>query len=233
MPEHDLYIFVRDGNVGGDVKDAIVRIAHDGGWGGTGTPDTSPDDRFCYYFLVPQDVPNSQGAQLDVTAPNKVTVSVRGLLTFNGERAYLQGDDFTRVDVPAAPPTPEPEPPQPDPGPTDPLERINAIYATGQYDLATKSGCGMFTEAVAQDFHAFYFDRGQMWGHIKKTGAQNQYNGHAVDAVQNLYGEDNGKWDIIVASVSSSAHPAFNEAGDANPDDFLPVSAVNPPAKKK
>jgi hypothetical protein len=225
----DLYIFVRNAD------HPTVRLAHDVGWSATAVPGTAPDDRPGFYISVPASVPANQGAQLDISAPNKITQSVRGLLTFIGDRAYLQCDDFTLADVPVAPPTPEPPEPQPPPGPgpevVNHLDRITAWYATGAYDLSTKSGCGTFTEKVADDFHAFYFDRGQMWGHIKKEGGQNQYNEHAVDAIQNLYGEQNGKWDIIVSSVSASAHPAFNDAGEANPDDFLPVSAVKPPTR--
>jgi hypothetical protein len=220
------YVFVRN------ATNPTVRLAHDAGWSGTAVPGTAPDGRAGFVFNLPTTVPPNQGAQLDISAPNKITQSVRGLLTFTGDRAYLQCDDFTLADIPAAPPIPEPPTPQPPPGPGDDvvnhLDRINAWYATGAYDLSTKSGCGTFTEQVALDFARFYADRNQRWGHIKKTGAQNQYNGHAVDAIQNLYGDQDGKWDIIVSSVSASAHPAFNDAGEANPDDFLPVSAVKP-----
>jgi len=44
------------------------------------------------------------------------------------------------------------------------------------WDLTTHAGGGDFTNAVVQEL-------GGPWGHIGKTGAQTQHNGHAVDAI--------------------------------------------------
>jgi hypothetical protein len=230
---HDMYIFVRESS--GPITDATVRVAHDGGWRDTGIPGRAPDDRQGYYLRVPSSVPDSNGAQLDITAPDMTTVSVRGLLDFKDDRAYLRVDDFMLVPIQTAP-APQPPEPEPPAGPPDSmsaeLDRINWWYATGKYDLTTKPGCGQFTEAVALDFCRYYAIRGSLWGHVKKTGAQNQFNGHAVDAIMCLFGEDDGIWDIIVNSVSSSAHPAYNREGDADEDLFLPVWAVKPQKTK-
>jgi hypothetical protein len=54
------------------------------------------------------------------------------------------------------------------------------------------------------------------WGHIAKQPGQNQYNGHAVDAVMlplNIPGTAAGIYDIIFSSVSAEAKPVFNMAG--------------------
>jgi hypothetical protein len=234
MAAHDLYVFVRDANRGGDLTNATVRLAHDGGWSEVGVVGTAPDGYPGYYFRVPSFVPDAHGAQLDLEAPNKMPQSMHGRLTYTGDRAYLECDTFNLVDVPTVPPTPEPEPPPT--GPPDSmsaeLDRITWWYATGKYDLTTKPGCGQFTEAVALDFCKYYAIRGALWGHVKKTGAQNQYQGHAVDAIMCLFGEDDGIWDIIVNSVSSSAHPAYNREGDADEDLFLPVWTVKPQKTK-
>lgn len=194
-----------------------VRLAHDSGWGATALPGTDPQGRTGWVFEVPDTVPNLNGAQLNVDAEGKVPLQLRGVLAYSEvdpTRAYLQCDDFVLVDVPKPP---EPPGPTPGPTPTDPLGVITAVYATGQYNLATQSGCGTFTEECAWQLRLAF---GNSWGHIVKEAGQNQFNGHAVDAVQSLWGEYHGKWDIIVSSVSSSAHPAFNDAGTEDPSHF-------------
>src|SRR6185369_2220388 len=57
-------------------------------------------------------------------------------------------DDTTSIKKPAPCPEPIPIPPIP-PTAKTPLEAINAVYATGLYNLATYDGCGQFTEACA------------------------------------------------------------------------------------
>ena len=61
-----------------------------------------------------------------------------------------------------------------------------------------------------------------------KSPGQNQYNNHAVDALYALYGNDAGVWDIITSSVSSSAKPAFNDAGEGNPEEWRPPAPLTP-----
>jgi hypothetical protein len=85
------------------------------------------------------------------------------------------------------------------------------------HDLTTKEGCGRFTEACCAALHAV----NPLWGHIKKSGAQNQFNGHAVDAIQLLAGEGNGIFDIIFDSESPSAKAQFIRKGDPEPALFL------------
>ena len=58
----------------------------------------------------------------------------------------------------------------------------------------------------------------QTWGHILKTPGQNQYNGHAVDALMCLAGPDNGIWDIVHDSVSPNASPQYIYKGPADPN---------------
>jgi hypothetical protein len=111
-------------------------------------------------------------------------------------------------------PVPVPIPPQPDP--TTPLGIIKQVYATGLYDLRTKEGCGKFTEACCTALHE---KLSASYGHLRKSGAQNQYNGHAVDALQRLVPMlESGVFDIIQSSESPEAKPAYNKAGDSEPD---------------
>lgn len=154
-----------------------------------------------------------------------LTIARDGYLTFEN-RGYLKPDEageafFNCNDVHLIEVATPPEPP-PVTGST-PLEIINGIYASGNYNLATKPGCGQFTEEVARQLAAAF---GPMWGHVAKGGAQNQYNSHAVDAVHSLAGHDHGIWDIITSSVSSSAKPAFNRAGDSEPELWRPPAPL-------
>lgn len=114
-------------------------------------------------------------------------------------------------------PTPGPEPPPVDPN-ADPLAIITAVYEQGDFDLETKDGNGQFTEAACTALHEQHSPH---WGHIAKSGAQNQYNGHAVDAIMTLYpiGETAaGGYDIILNSVSPDAEPTFHYAGGPDPN---------------
>ena len=201
---------------------ASVRLAHDGGWSATAVPGTDPLGRAGQVFEIPDSVPQA-GAQLSLEAEGKVPITLRGVLSypdFDPTRAYLQCDDFTMVDLPAPP---EPPIPPPTPTPTSPLEVINGVYASGNYNLATHVGCGQFTEECCRQLAAAF---GAVWGHVAKSPGQNQYNNHAVDAVMSLAGSDHGIWDIIVSSVSSSARPAFNRAGDSKPELWRPPAPL-------
>lgn len=180
-----------------------------------GHPATHESGRPGQGFTLPADLPSGNGAQLLITAPKKVPLLQRGILWI-ASGPYLQMDDFHLADEKDCPP-PQPVPIPPTPGPLTPFQRIKAIYATGHYDLGTKAGCGQFTEACCQDLHEH--DSAQ-WGHIRKSGAQNQYNGHAVDAMQLLVPSGDtaaGIYDIVISSESPEAKPAFNRQGDPAP----------------
>jgi hypothetical protein len=132
--------------------------------------------------------------------------------------AAFSADDFILADEKECPPPQPPNPPQPS---GSPLDMINQMYATGKFNLATKSGCGLFTEACCKVLHE---NHSPSWGHLRKTGAQNQFNGHAVDAIQLLVPELNCEafiYDIITDSESPNAHPALNVAGAPEPSLFL------------
>jgi hypothetical protein len=215
MP-HQYFVFTSDFESSTPV-DATILASHDSGWQDQAVPATDPQGRAGKVFDVPDTVPDKNGCQLDITVEGYTPTKVRGLLTYVGERAYLQCDDFRLVKV-AQPPEPPPVT-----GST-PLEIINSVYATGQYNLATKTGCGMFTEECCRQLAAAYGT--PPWGHVAKSAGQNQFNAHAVDAVHCLYGGDHGIWDIITSSVSSSARPAFNRAGDSNPEIWRPPTPL-------
>jgi len=212
---HQYYVFT-------NVPDAHVTLAHDSGWSATAVPGTDPRGRAGVVFDIPDTVPDGHGAQLNLDAAGKMPLQLRGALSYSTTdptRAYLDCDDFVLVDLPAPP-----EPPPPNPNPSTPLEVINGVYASGNYNLATKTGCGTFTEECCRQLGALWGS--PPWGHVAKAPGQNQYNAHAVDAVMSLYGSDHGIWDIITSSVSSSARPAFNRAGDSEPELWRPPTPL-------
>ena len=172
-----------------------------------------------------------QGADLTVSATDYDPFSGRGLLqpkqvcpscgTVVASEAF-----FGFNDVHLKPTAKPPEPPvPPTPSGNTPLEIINAVYATGQYNLALKGqgGCGEFTEECARQLAVKF---GPQWGHVAKSPGQNQYGNHAVDAIYALAGSDVGVWDIIQNSVSTSAKPVFNDAGPGEPDEWRPADPV-------
>ena len=191
--------------------DATVTLTPDSGGSSTGTPYTHSSGRQGQVCTVDDGTPDQQGATLDVSAPNYLPERLRGFLILDAETdvARLQVDDVV-LELAAS------EVPKPPvvPGST-PLEIINNVYATGQYHLGTKEGCGQFTEACCTAIHD---SLANTCGHIRKEPAQNQWNGHAVDAIMFLAGGWVGIWDIITSSVSPEAKPAFNYAGPAEPE---------------
>jgi hypothetical protein len=208
--------------------DATVQLRLDSGQTLTGTPGTYNGRTDAHLMHIPPEVTTGRGSELAISRAGSVTFKNRGLLvpSATGPAQFFLDD----VHLVAEPTTPQPPTPGP-PSSTDPLERIQAIYATGQYSLVSKEGCGLFTEAVATDFATFY---GMFWGHVFKNPGQNQYNKHAVDAIHSLYGEKAGIWDIITSSASTSAKPAFNRAGDVNPviwRPHLPVPCQDDPSR--
>jgi hypothetical protein len=169
------------------------------------------DDGHCMY--LPQGT-TGQGGVLEISHSGCLDFSNRGLIVPNESGpAHFVLDDVHLVTA-SAPPLP-PIPERPDPN-ADPLAIINGVWATGQYELATKEGCGRFTEACCTELHA---RQSLQWGHIAKKEGQNQYNGHAVDALYLLHPAGSttvGVYDIIHDSESSNASPCFNwkDAGD-------------------
>jgi hypothetical protein len=217
MP-HKYYVFTSDSESSTPL-DATIVAAHDSGWSGTAVAATDPPGRKGKVFDVPDTVPDKNGCQLDITLGGYTPTKTRELLTYVGDRAYLQCDDFRLVKLPVV----QPPTPPPNPNPSTPLEVINAVYATGQFNLATHTGCGQFTEECCRQLATAF---GAVWGHVAKSPGQNQYQNHAVDAVMSLAGPDHGIWDIIVSSVSSSARPAFNRAGDSKPELWRPPAPL-------
>lgn len=161
------------------------------------------DDAHC--LTLPEQTVN-QGCTLHVDAPGFYGFTGRGILVVSDVGEFVFDDvRLTAIEVP-----PVPVPPNPD---LDPATIIQATYDAGTFDLSTHDGCGLFTEACCLNLHQ---QVSPAWGHIRKTGAQNQYNGHAVDALYLLGGQGYGVYDIIHDSVAPDASPSCNwkDAGD-------------------
>lgn len=80
---------------------------------------------------------------------------------------------------------------------------VEAVYATGLYNLSTHDGQAAFVDASVAALHA----KDARWGHLKKSGAQTQIHGHAEDAA--LYLSDtpgqSQAVDFIAGAGSSGA----------------------------
>lgn len=188
-----------------------------------GHPAVHPTGREGIGFTIPDDVPNGWQATLELSAPGQVRILQKAILWLHtdmiaypwtpGQTAAFAVDDFFFVPETICPPPDDPPPP---PTTGDPFVIIQRVYDQGGFDLRTKTGCGQFTEAAAIALHT---QHSTFWGHIKKIPPQNNYNGHAVDAVMLLVpvgGTLAGIYDIIFSSESPEARPAFNRQGDAN-----------------
>jgi hypothetical protein len=207
---NELYIYTTP-------PDTTVSLKLDLGEWLIGVPGTYNGRADGHQFQIPPGT-TPQGALLTIAHDGYLTFENRGYLVPDEQgEAFWNCNDVHLVEVPTTPP------PQPPPVGSTPLEIINGVYASGSYNLATKPGCGTFTEEVARQLAAAF---GPMWGHVAKTPGQNQYNAHAVDAVHSLAGTDHGIWDIITSSVSSSAKPAFNRAGDSEPEIWRPPAPL-------
>lgn len=171
-------------------------------------------------FTCPDATPNGNGAELTLLAANKVTIRQRAILWIRvpdfiypwvgDQQAAFAIDDFTLPDVPGPVIPPGPI------GDKHPQEIIQVVYNTGLYNLTTHDGCGQFTEACCTALHE---QHSSSWGHVRKQGAQEQYNGHAIDAVMLLNSMpdcDRAIYDIIVQSQAPDAHPGFNFASPVN-----------------
>lgn len=149
------------------------------------------------------------GCSLRVSYEGYTSFDGRAILITDDNAAWLNMDDFRLQPIPATNPTPPP-----DTGyHGSPEEIIHQVADKTHPDLSTHDGCGKFTEDCAKALHE---NNNQWWGHIKKNPGQNQYNGHAVDAIMLATGEGSGIYDIIHDSVSPNASPAYNYKGPAD-----------------
>jgi hypothetical protein len=200
-----------------DPLNAKVTLTPDySGADSVGTPYTHTDGRQGQLILIPDDVPDEQGAEINVEATGFVPLNLRGFLKLDQEEkiARLQVDDYNLIpDGNYVPPV---EPPDHSGKPPDQI--VMDVYNDTHPNLTTKEGCGKFTEDVCTALHN---DSSRAWGHVTKTGGQNQWNGHAVDAVMllgNIPGCQAGTYDIIFSSESWEAKPVFNYAGPPDPN---------------
>jgi hypothetical protein len=165
--------------------------------------------------------PSGHGAEFTLEANGFTTLRVRGFLVIEGDVARLQVDDYTLTEVAAPPVTTTPEPPTGEEGPdpnANPLEMIMYVFNSTTPNLATAAGCGLFTEDCCELLHN---EMHPAWGHIKKNPGQNQFNGHAVDALMLMVPSGStapGIYDIIQSSAAPDAKPVFNYVEPPNPD---------------
>lgn len=201
--------------------DAVVTLSSDDGWTGTGIPYVDENGRQGQLITVASGVTNEHGATLSAMAQDRMDFRLRGFLLVgvgeNKDMARLQVDDFTMNEVP--PPVVQPGPPvQPPPiiaGGGSPEEICQQVYNTTHPNLMTKEGCGKYTEDCCDALHS---QHSPSWGHIRKNAGQNQYNGHAVDALMlivDVPGTASGIYDLIYSTESPDAKPTFNYVGQA------------------
>lgn len=188
--------------------DAEVFLSPDSGGSLILGPYTAPDGRHGKVAQIANSIISGHGATLELQAPGYETLRVRGFLVHDDVTARLQVDDLTLTAAVVAPPdVPDVPPPS---GPRSPLDIINGVYNATHPNLGTAAGCGQFTEDCCDALHE---EHSPLWGHISKTPGQNQFNGHAVDAVMllgNAYGTTAGIYDIVFSSASPEARPVFN-----------------------
>lgn len=208
---HKYYIFT-------DPPNAVCQLFTDSGYNTVAIPDTHPSGRQGQVFNIPDNVPANQGTRLYMFAEGRASLDFRGILTYADEQyAYMQLDDFTLPVSTSPSPTPIPPPDTGGPATNSPSDIIAWVFSNGGHDLSTHDGCGEFTEECCDELHE---RNSELWGHIRKNPGQNQYNTHAVDAVQCLGGPEYGIWDIIHDSVSPNATWAYNNKGPADPNLF-------------
>ena len=210
--------------------DSLCTLRTDDGFIGTGVSNTDANGRAGQFINVMTGHPSQHGAELVLTKPGYNDLRVRGFLVIEDETARLQVDDYRLTPVPVSPDIPTTEPPPTGSGPdpnANPVDIINYVFNSTHANLATHEGCGKFTEDVCVALHDSMHPA---WGHIKKNPGQNQYNGHAVDAVMLMVPSGStapGIYDIIQDSVSPNARPVFNYVEPPNPDLwYYPASPI-------
>jgi hypothetical protein len=203
----DLYIYSTP-------PEATVELALDDGRVLHGEPCTA-NGRSDAHRLTFDASTQTQGSVLRATCDGYAPFENRGIFDPSGPRFGLDDIRLTAIASSPTPPTPEPTPP---PSTLDDKEAvIHAVYDTGDHDLSTHDGCGQFTEACCEALRASSVPSPTMWGHILKNPGQNQYEGHAVDALMCLAGPDNGIWDIVHDSVAPNASPQCIYKGPPDP----------------
>jgi hypothetical protein len=196
---------------------SLIQLVVDNGVSVIGIPTVHEGRQDAQLLEIPFDS-TGIGCLVHISAEGFTSFEGRAILTTDEEdrSAFIHMDDFHLTPLAT---NPVPTPPTPTPNPPvnadDPEEIINWVHNNGDFDLSTHEGCGKFTEACCKQLHDL---NSPQWGHFRKNPGQNQYNGHAVDAVQCLTGKHIGGWDIIHDSVSPSATPAFNYAGPPAPE---------------
>jgi len=194
-----------------DPLEAYCLLKHDGGFVGSGVRNVDPSGRQGQVITIPDGVPDENGAELTVEMAGYVGMNVRGFLILRSDGvARLQVDDYNLV--PSGAVVDPPDPTGPDPY-ANPLDILNQVFNSGSFNLSTASGCGLFMEAGCEELHKKMHPA---WGHIKKNPGQNQFNGHAVDAIMLLVpsgGTAPGIYDCIQDSASPNAKLVFNYAG--------------------
>lgn len=189
-----LYLYVNPPN-------SLIQLTADNGTSMIGIPTIYQGRNDAQSITVPFESAGI-GSLLRITADGYTPFEGRAVLVSDNGIAYLYLDDF-RLAQASSPIPPEPIPPAYHGSPSD---IINQVYQNTHPNLSTHDGCGKFTEDCCTALHDF---NNQWWGHIRKTSGQNQYNGHAVDAVMLAAGTNPGIYDIIHDSVSPNASPQF------------------------
>ena len=193
-------------------SDAELTLTLDIGYLITGVPCQANGRVDAYKVRIP-DGTTSQGAVLRVTCDGYVLFEGRGIVRLDQTPPLFAYDD---IHLQPVPPPPAPPPPR-DPD-LVPFDVCQAVYEQGDFDLSTKEGCGLYTEACCTALHE---QQSPLWGHIRKEPAQNQYNGHAVDAIQLLAKAghtDAGIYDIVWSTESPEAEPAWSFKGPPDPN---------------
>lgn len=134
-------------------------------------------------------------------------------------------DSDTTVPPPIEPIDPE-EPDQPDPEPGEPMipNRLNEIqYINSQYPHLLQQNstatCGEFTERCVWEL-----SRGDSrWGHVKKEPGQNQFNGHAVDAMMYRTEPDHAIDIIQGAGDQVPTNPTWGETESGGQEWMAPI----------
>lgn len=192
---------------------ASLTYTLDSGASYTGVPYTHESGRQGQVCYIADGTPDMQGSTLNVSAAGFLPLRLRGFLKLTEADAYFLADDFA-LEQNAIAPAPIPPPS----GPPNPLDIIMNVFNTTHPQLWTLEGCGQFCEDCCTALHE---QHSPAWGHIHKDPGQNQYHGHAVDAVQlmiNVAGTQAGIYDIIYSSVSSEAKPVFNYVEPPKPE---------------
>lgn len=198
-------------------EDSRVELTLDNGTTVVGIPCSANGRDDAHRFVLADGTP-IQGSVLRVSCDGYTGIEHRGIL-----RPDLSG--FMLDDVHLSPVPVPPTPPKPDPN-ADPEAIIDAVFELDNNNLETKEGCGEFTHDCCCELHAKH---SALWGHIRKSGAQNQWDGHAVDALMLLAkagGTNAGIYDIIHDSESPNASAVFNWKGEPDPNLWMDPDEV-------